>query len=381
MVHDLELTGRQSVAVSQGAGSKQPERRFISRGARGKDPTARSQPPQRTVRYLCRVLVVDDDVLIRAQLCALLHGLDYEVETAASGEDALRLLRSYPCDIVVTDWQMPHMDGLALCRQVRSMEQHEHVYLLMFTVKRSQQELLAGFAAGADDYVVKGTSSEELLARLEKGRGLAHWRATHRANDDNDGDSLTDTVTGAYNFAYLMQHLPREIARAERYGRSLAVLNCDIDGIARVNEQSGGAAGDLLARGFVACATACIRKGDWMVRTGELVFMIVLPETERKGAQRVVRKLTEAFARQESASTKVPLGGAIKVTITAMDPNSDGEGTAHMRALLRSAESSQHGDKRDEKRSADTEAAFYLSDFESGSEAERGRNWPTTTKR
>jgi len=108
--------------------------------------------------------------------------------------------------------------------------------------------------------------------------------------------------------------------------------------------------------------------------------MIVLPETERKGAQRVVRKLTEAFARQESGSAKQPLGGAIKIAITAMDPNSDGDGTAHMRALLRSAESSQHSDKRDEKKSADAEAAFYLSDFESGSESERGRNWPTTKR-
>lgn len=57
--------------------------------------------------------MVDDNVIVRAQLCALLHGSGYEVETAASGEDALRLLRSYPCDIVVTDWQMPSMDGVA----------------------------------------------------------------------------------------------------------------------------------------------------------------------------------------------------------------------------------------------------------------------------
>jgi diguanylate cyclase (GGDEF)-like protein len=360
----------------------QPDRRFIwgvEAGAHAADATGQSKSPQRSVRHSCRVLVVDDDVLVRAQLCALLHESDYEVETAASGEDALRLLRSYPCDIVVTDWQMPTMDGVALCRRVRSIEQHEHIYMLMFTVKRSPQELLRGFAAGADDYVVKGTSSEELLARLEKGRCLAHWRASHRSGNDDAGDqSLMDTVTGAYNLAYLMQHLPREMARTERYARSLAVLNCEIDATARVNKRLAGSAGDELVRGFVACSTTCIRKSDWLVRSADKQFMIILPETDKKGARCVAHKLSEAFARQKWPATKEPLGGAIKFNLTAMEPATDGGGTASMRALLRMVEGLQHSDKRDEKRSADTGTVHYLNDLKSGNEAERGRNWPAT---
>jgi diguanylate cyclase (GGDEF)-like protein len=358
-----------------------PDRRFIWRGEASARNTGSSAEPgrRRAVHHSCRVLVVDDDVLIRAQLCALLHESDYDVETAVSGEDALRLLRSYPCDIVVTDWQMPIMDGVTLCRQVRSMEQHEHVYMLMLTVKRSPQELLAGFAAGADDYVVKGTSSEELLARLERGRCLANWRATYRSRDDVAGDlSLLDTATGAYNLAYLMQHLPREMARAGRYGRSLAVLNCKIDGTARVNEQFVGAAGDESVGRFVSCATSCIRKGDWLARTGKSEFMIVLPETDGEGAQCVVRKLSEAFARQESATTKQTIGGAININVIAMDPNGDGDGAAHMQALLRKAGSLRHRDKDDERRLPDAGTMSYLSDFASGSEAETGRNWPAT---
>ena len=360
----------------------QPNRRFIWRGeagARGTGAAADSEPRRRSVRHSCRVLVVDDDVLMRAQLCALLHGSDYDVETAASGEDALRLLRSYPCDIVVTDWQMPIMDGVTLCRQVRSMEQHGHVYMLMLTVKRSRHELLAGFAAGADDYVVKGTSSEELLARLERGRCLSNWRANYRSGDGDAGDlSLMDTATGAYNLAYLMQHLPREMARAERYGRSLAVLNCEIDGMARVNEQFVGAVADELIREFVSNSPSCIRKGDWLARTGKNEFMIVLPETDRKGAQCVVHKLAQAFARRETATTKEPTGGAININVTAMDPNSDAGGTAHMRALLRKAESLRHSEEHSEKLLPDAGTMTYLSDFVSESQAERGRNWPAT---
>jgi diguanylate cyclase (GGDEF)-like protein len=381
MRHDtrgLMQQERHSDTVWQGGSPMQPDRRFVWRGAQGPEATEQSELAQGTARHSCRVLVVDDDVLVRAQLCALLHGSEYEVETAASGEDALRLLRSYPCDIVVTDWQMPVMDGLALCREVRSLEQHGHVYLLMHTVKRSPQDLLAGFAAGADDYVVKGTSSDELLARLEKGRGLAHWRATRQANVDDAGNSLMDTVTGAYNLTYLMQHLPREIARAERYGRSLAVLNCDIGEIARATEREGDSDGNEFVRGFVSCSTACIRKCDWLVRTAERALMIVLPETDRKGAQCAVRKLSEAFACQEFALTKELMGGSIKFTITAMDPSSDKDGTAQMRALLHRLENLPHSVKRHKKRSVDTDTMNLLCDLDSDSEAERGRNWPAT---
>jgi two-component system cell cycle response regulator len=359
----------------------QPDRRFIwsvDAGSSKMEAAAQPELRRRSGRHPCRVLVVDDDVLMRAQLCALLHGSDYEVETAASGDDALRLLRSYPCDIVITDWQMPVMDGVALCRRVRSIEQHEHIYLLMLTVKRSPQELLTGFAAGADDYVVKGTSSEELLARLEKGRSLAHWRATHRSNDDDSADlSLIDPLSGAYNIAYLMQHLPREMARAERYGRTLAVLNCKIEETARIGEQRVGY-GEELLKGFVSCSAACIRRSDWLVRVGEREFVIVLPETDEKGARCAARKLSEAFERQELPATKEPLAGRIKFNVIAMNPASDKGGAASMRALLLKVASLRHLDNRAKKPSADTGTVYYLSDLASGGEAERGRNWPAT---
>ncbi len=121
----------------------------------------------------CRVLVVDDDNLIRARLCTLLRHANYDVAGAASGEEALRAIGAAQPHIVLTDWQMPDLDGIALCRRVRSRCSEGYIYMMMFTVRATPMDVLAGLAAGVDDYVVKGASADELLARVAMGRRIA----------------------------------------------------------------------------------------------------------------------------------------------------------------------------------------------------------------
>jgi putative two-component system response regulator len=134
---------------------------------------------QRTPPWQCRVLVVDDDEIVQAQLANLL-GADYEVQVAASGDEALRLLRSAHCPIVLTDWQMPGMDGLELCRRIRGDSPEKHVYVMMLTARESEQDRLLSIAAGADDYVAKGLPVTELLARMDVARRVIHRQCSSR---------------------------------------------------------------------------------------------------------------------------------------------------------------------------------------------------------
>src|ERR1700730_15957006 len=188
----------------------------------------------------CRVLVVDDDDLVRARLTALLRTAEFEVESAACGEEALRMLAARPCQIVLTDWQMPDMDGLTLCRIVRAEPVEGYVYVVMLTVRDAKQDVLTGLAAGADDYVVKSAPVEEILARLEVGRRISHGDYCRQTRTRDDwGVSYKDPVTGALSLNYLMQYLPRELSRSQRYGHALAVLNCHIDGFNRFVDRFG----------------------------------------------------------------------------------------------------------------------------------------------
>lgn len=269
----------------------------------------------------CSVLIVDDDELVRARLRAHLEKAQFHVQVAASGKEALHVLGTTRCQIVVSDWQMPDMDGLDLCRHVRHQHQEGYVYVIMLSVRGSKQDVLLGLAAGADDYVVKGAPIEELLARIAIGRRITHVENSLRTtNRENRRLAVTDPLTGTHNLRYLMKHLPREVARSKRYGHSLAMLSCDIDGFKQINDRYGHRAGDAVLQAFVERSTSTLRHGsDWLARTGGDEFMIILPETSLVGAHQVADKLRHAYGRRPVATNSEPIEFSVSIGVTAID--------------------------------------------------------------
>jgi two-component system cell cycle response regulator len=295
----------------------------------------------------CRLLVVDDDDLVRARLASLLRTAQFEVEVAASGEEALHIMNLRPCQILLTDWQMPDMDGLALCRIVRSDQHESYVYVLMLTVRDSKEDLLTGLAAGADDYVVKGGSIDEMLARLEVARRITHIEHSLRAsNRENWRLSVTDHLTGANNLRFLMKYLPRELVRSRRYGHPLAVLSCDIDGFKQINDRYGHEAGNELLQAFVARTEQCLRNSsDWLARVGGDEFMVVLPETRVLGANRVAHKLRRAYVESPVMTHAGPISFTVSVGVTAVEGAHEIENVSKIEHLLRAADRGLYASK------------------------------------
>jgi diguanylate cyclase (GGDEF)-like protein len=288
--------------------------------------------------HSCRVLVVDDDPMVRKHLAEVLNASQYLVEVAATGAEALRIMDATHCHVVLTDWQMPDMDGLALCRHVRLKMQESYVYVLMLTIRNTRHDVLTAFAAGADAYVVKGAATNDLLARVEIGRRISHGEyAKATKNRDDWGLSYKDPVTGALSLDYLMHHLPRELIRSQRYGHALGVLSCKIDGFNRFTDQFGHEAGDEQLRSFVAAAEGCIRKSDWLARTVGDSFIIVLPETAAAGAHRAAQKLRALFALHPLSTPLEPIGFTVSIDVTALEGQHDDDSAARLDALMRSA--------------------------------------------
>ena len=112
------------------------------------------------------VLLVDDDPLLTDVLGEVLEAEGYQVLSAQGGVEGLKLLHEYRADVVCLDVALPDMDGYAFCRSVRTDPAIAHVPVLMLTARSDPEQRLAGFAAGADDYVTKPFNLEEFLARV-----------------------------------------------------------------------------------------------------------------------------------------------------------------------------------------------------------------------
>jgi DNA-binding response OmpR family regulator len=111
-----------------------------------------------------RILVVEDHGLLRAQIVALLRDAGHVVEEASDGRLGLQMAVEQPPDVLVLDLGLPGLDGVQLCRALRESAP-AHVPVLMLTARDSLDDKSQGFAAGADDYLVKPFAGEELLWR------------------------------------------------------------------------------------------------------------------------------------------------------------------------------------------------------------------------
>jgi cyclic di-GMP phosphodiesterase len=115
------------------------------------------------------VLVVDDDPVSLDILAEHLTHFGYEVTRASNGRDAFDQIRTGRFRIVISDWQMPGMNGLELCRQVRRRGAYGYVYFILLTSNSGVENLVAGFRAGADDFLTKPFQPQELWMRIRTG--------------------------------------------------------------------------------------------------------------------------------------------------------------------------------------------------------------------
>ena len=262
-----------------------------------------------------RVLIVDDDEDARDYLVAVVQQAGYQTAIAASGEEALQLLEREFCPIMITDRNMPGMNGVTLCQRAREGNYPGYLYIFLLTAHNASEDIVTGLKAGADDYLGKrNISAPELVARLGNARRIVTLeQALRRALDQKRQLANTDSLTGAYSRRYLERQLSLELERTRRFNHPLSVLLVDIDYFKRINDRYGHAIGDEVLSGTYRRMRELLpRACDWIARYGGEEFLIVLTDTDLRGAEIVAQRLVSGMAETAVGTSS----GAIAVTIS-----------------------------------------------------------------
>ena len=296
-----------------------------------------------------RVLIVDDDPLMGEHLKQLVSAAGFETATAISGAAALAAMRKKFASIVITDRHMPDMDGLTLCRTLRDEQFDSYVYVMLLTAQDSEEDVLAGLEAGADDYLSKRISSSQLVARLRTARRILTLEHSLRTVIQEKNElATTDALTGASNRRYFTKQLTRELNRVLRGHGQVSLLLLDIDHFKRINDRHGHGVGDEVLQEFSRrISKALPRKLDWYARLGGEEFTVVLPETDLNGAAQVAERIRQQVADPQFSASCGQLAVTVSIgvsgtTALTVPPSVDALLESADRCLYRSKDSGRN---------------------------------------
>lgn len=210
-----------------------------------------------------RILVAEDDAYVRHLLKKTLLRAGYDVLEATDGYAAVECLLSVDGPrLVLLDRFMPELDGLSVCREIRSCTKHPYVYIIFLTSKGSKEDVLSGLAAGADDCLTKPCNPQELKALLRAGERIL------KLEDTIVHDALHDPLTQLPNRPFFLDRLSLSVGCGKRHrDYKFAVLFVDIDNFRVVNDSLGNAAGDWLLTQVAERLGRSIRREDTLSRS------------------------------------------------------------------------------------------------------------------
>jgi diguanylate cyclase (GGDEF)-like protein len=289
-------------------------------------------PPQQWVRkgddFKMRVLLVDDDRAMRMLLQEMLNAAGHQVTVASNGIEALKILENERPQLIITDWVMPEMDGITLCRELRAKAENRSIYVILMTAYESPGKLLEAFEAGADDYVYKPITPKMFFARLgaaqrvvqlqedlaaDREQLLRYSNELAIANERLLLQALTDSLTGLHNRRFAMERLEQEWALTKRGGRALSCLMVDVDHFKLINDRHGHQVGDEALKRVATVLKKAARTEDVVCRYGGEEFLVICPDTKLADAFQCAERLRLSV---EAQTLKLPDGNELKMTVS-----------------------------------------------------------------
>ena len=246
-----------------------------------------------------RALVVDDSLTTRATLVGLLKPTLIQIDEAHDVSSCLQQIHNTSYDLILLDLALPDGNGLEILEKVR--ERNQESTIVMITGTSDIATATKALLTGSDGYIEKhhlldgpnkflDTLSDAREHRLKK---IAEAKR-QVSLQDLAAQSMRDPLTGSFNRRYLEQRLDSEVKLAHRHSKPLSVIMLDMDKFKSVNDNHGHSIGDLVLVQLAQTTKKVMRETDALVRYGGEEFVVLLPETDVSGAERLGEKVRTA---------------------------------------------------------------------------------------
>lgn len=248
-----------------------------------------------------KVLIAEDDLISRKVLVKTIESWGHEVYAAENGLQAWEIFQREKPKFIIADWIMPEMEGIELCRKIRTSGQSGYIYFILLTGKDKKEEVIEGLQAGADDYVPKPFDIEELRVRVRTGERILELEK--KLNEKNDElEELNRQLEILANTDPLMQignrrafyaAIAKVHQRACRYPHNYGVIMIDIDNFKNYNDTYGHAAGDKVLSTVATTLKDDLRCSDEIFRWGGEEIVVILMEQGLQETAIVAEKLRQ----------------------------------------------------------------------------------------
>lgn len=256
-----------------------------------------------------KILLVSDDELFAHLAANKLEKWGHQVAVESSGADAFERLRKEPFRVVITGWILPGISGLELCRKIRELDQGHYTYVVIHTSKADKESLMAGYEAGADDYLVRPFNAPELRVRLKAAQRLLDLE------DKLHAGSGIDPETGFVNAASFRRFFRVILAESRRTESGGALMFVKLLNYDEALKRFGLAPAQRMAVEVAATVGRAVRDSDLVARMTDDEFCLALQNTFWERCVRVAEKTSAQIENMTLYIDDVTLRPEIEISI------------------------------------------------------------------
>jgi two-component system, cell cycle response regulator len=288
-----------------------------------------------------KILIVDDDQVVRESLEEFLRSNSFSVLAFANAPEALKIIKKTDFDIVLTDLVMPEMDGISFTKALRELG--KDIPVLIMTGFASIEYAVESLKAGATDFITKPLKFDYVVFIINRLLENRHLKKKAQESEYYKELSNRDELTKISNYRHFNYVLQVEIDRQMRYHRPLTLLIIDIDDFKKCNDIHGHLSGDLVLVKVASLLSTQIRSCDFVARYGGDEFTVILPEISEKEALAVCRRIMNAVGQHAFQSFEKKDIEPLSVTIgIASFPQNAPDG----KGLIEKADQAMYAGKR-----------------------------------